>query len=555
MKMLQIFLNLTKFTALSCPPRRDIGFRYPVLLAIASTFLVALPGTAAEKIHLKYDALNLEISVKSLARYAKSGKADPELDAYLGLLPTKAKDNLRHLLVTAPSEGTNIEHVLNAPMGQAMLTEIGEIVQTSTEDNGSDALQKAITDIAKQPNGLTPINLMKSLETDVHINIERLVRLLNQRHALAKEAKSFLQDFSQRTARRSVEEFPMQFDHKSDLRQPGTQKVSIEPITATYSTRHFQTGQPRQRTVTADLYRPLDRSPAPVIVMSHGLGGSRKSDAFLAHHLTSHGFAVLMVQHPGSDRKQTQALFQGKSPHLFDINAFIDRPLDITAVLNNLETQNHARLQGRLDLQNVGVVGHSFGGYTALALAGAELNFAQLDHDCKTQSFLLNPSLLLQCRALKLPRKNYQLKDHRVKAILLTDPVNASIFGASGLQSINIPVLWSAGSADRVTPMALEHIHSFQALSTPHKYLSVTAGAHHNRSPISAAAPATQATVPTAMNDYLKATGLAFMQVHVRKDESYRPYLQNSYAQSISRAPFQLSLIRSNPVTAAIPQH
>ncbi len=48
-------------------------------------------------------------------------------------------------------------------------------------------------------------------------------------------------------------------------------------------------------------------------------------------------------------------------------------------------------------------MGQSFGAYTALALAGAKINFEQLKQDYLPQAQYLNPSLFLQCRALELP--------------------------------------------------------------------------------------------------------------------------------------------------------
>lgn len=336
-------------------------------------------------------------------------------------------------------------------------------------------------------------------------------------------------------------------DHLSDLRLMGKLGVLKETVTATYTPQNFSNRTRSQRQVTADLYRPnrTDDIPASVIVMSHGLGGNRDSHLRFAQHLASYGFAVAVMQHPGSDKEQSQALLQGRSPHLFEANAFIDRPSDVTHLLNELERRNQTDLKGHLNLQQVGVFGYSFGGYTALALAGAELDFAQIAQDCSTQSFLLNLSLLLQCRALELPRKAYQFRDSRVQAILIINPVNASVFGRPSLQQISIPVLWATGTEDVVTPLEIEHIPSFQALTTHHKYLGVVEGARHGSSPMSMAsvAPGETRSDSSVLDDYLNAVGLAFMQVHVQEDDMYRSYLQPAYAQSISHEPYQLNFM------------
>ncbi len=515
-------------------------------VAIASTLFLSLPTTAAEHIHFKYDDLDITFSVETLDTYAKLGHVEEELKGYIALLPTRAQADLRRLLQTPfPIEALELENVLKAPMGQMMLTEVGRIIQTQSGANGAMTLQTALNLAAKDSGGLTLISLMHHLQADVRVDLKQVFRLLEQRDVMRKQAHVLVQEMQ--PSRTTTEASWSKSDRLTDLRLAGKLGVLKETVTATYTPQHFSNEMRSQRQVTADLYRPnrTDDVPASVIVMSHGLGGNRDSHLHFAQHLASHGFAVVVVQHPGSDKEQSKALLQGRSPHLFDFNAFIDRPSDITHLLNELEKQNQTDSRGRLNLQQVGIFGHSFGGYTALALAGAEIDFAQVAQNCSTQSFLLNPSLLLQCRALELPRKAYQFRDPRVQAILIINPVNASVFGRPSLQQISIPVLWATGTEDVVTPLETEHIPSFQALTTHHKYLGVVEGARHGASPMSMAsvAPGETPSDSSVLDDYLNAVGLAFMQVHVQDDDMYRSYLQPAYAQSISREPYQLNFM------------
>lgn len=509
-----------------------------VLTAIASTLLLTFPTAAAEHIHFRYDDFNLAISVEALKTYAQSGQTDPDLEAYLALLPSKTQTNFRRFLTTPfQAETQQLAPVLNAPMGQMMLQEVGQVIQTPSGDNGSSHLKSALMMAEQDTVGLTPLNIVQHLKTDIQVDLKRVFQLLEQLAALKQKKNRFIQHLPPAIA-------TMPTPQSLDLSQRGKRSIAKERIAIAYHTQNLITGQPRQRRVSADLYLP-DRAAAPVIVMSHGLGGSRKGHAYFAQHLASHGFAVVAMQHPGSDQAQSQALHDGRSPYLVDVNTFVDRPLDITQMLNALERRDQG---GRLNLKQVGVFGYSLGGYTALALAGAKIDFAQLAHDCKTQSFLLNPSLLLQCRALELPHRDYRLQDHRVKALIVINPVNASIL-ASGLEQIEVPILWGIGSKDIVAPMALEHLDSFQSLTTAHKYLGVVNGAHHGSSPVGAV-PSPEASNATVLEDYLKAIGLAFLQVHVRDNAMYRTYLRPSYAESISREPYPLSVMTADDTSA-----
>ncbi|MEH2255310.1 alpha/beta hydrolase family protein [Nostoc sp.] len=81
-----------------------------------------------------------------------------------------------------------------------------------------------------------------------------------------------------------------------------------------------------------------------------------------------------------------QALLKGTSQQVFADTELIDRPLDVTFVLDQLEQRSKSDpwLQGKINGQQVGVIGQSFGGYTALVLAGARININQLQKNCKS---------------------------------------------------------------------------------------------------------------------------------------------------------------------------
>jgi predicted dienelactone hydrolase len=86
---------------------------------------------------------------------------------------------------------------------------------------------------------------------------------------------------------------------------------------------------------------------------------------------------------------------------------FVNRPLDIRFLLDELARKNAAELQGRLQMERVGVLGHySFGGYTALALAGATVDFNLVQQRCAPDAKLtmIDTAALLQCRVLELFR-------------------------------------------------------------------------------------------------------------------------------------------------------
>jgi predicted dienelactone hydrolase len=138
------------------------------------------------------------------------------------------------------------------------------------------------------------------------------------------------------------------------------------------------TDQKRNRQVPVKIYFPIrERGPYPIIIFSHGLGGDREGYGYLGEHWASHGYVSVHVQHLGSD----SAVWENKPldqimPRLRKAAANLDnaknRPLDISFAIDQLEQLNEhdPKLRHSLNLKKIGVAGHSFGAWTALAVAG-----------------------------------------------------------------------------------------------------------------------------------------------------------------------------------------
>jgi len=135
----------------------------------------------------------------------------------------------------------------------------------------------------------------------------------------------------------------------------------------------FQYGD---RTVPLKIHLP-DAERAPVLLLSHGLGGSREVGTYLGEHWAARGFVVVAMQHVGSDESVWKDLPPAERMAKLQSAAsgatFLDRTRDVPATLDQLEAWNAAEehfLHGRLDLDHVGLGGHSYGAVTTQALCG-----------------------------------------------------------------------------------------------------------------------------------------------------------------------------------------
>jgi predicted dienelactone hydrolase len=136
----------------------------------------------------------------------------------------------------------------------------------------------------------------------------------------------------------------------------------------------------RERALPIRVYLPATKQAAPVVLFSHGLGGSCQNNPYLGKHWSARGYAVVFVQHPGSDESVWRGQRPGQIPTAMKLAAslenFMLRVADIPAVLDQL-TRWHAEeahaLRGRLDLSRIGMSGHSFGAVTTQAVSGQSL--------------------------------------------------------------------------------------------------------------------------------------------------------------------------------------
>lgn len=132
----------------------------------------------------------------------------------------------------------------------------------------------------------------------------------------------------------------------------------------------------RGRAVPVKIYYPADlQAPAPLVVFSHGLGGTREGYEYLGRHWASYGYISLHIQHIGSDdavwRGQERPMQAIREAAIRPENA-VNRSRDVSFVLDEMIRLKKAPgpFQGCVDLDKVGLAGHSFGANTTLVAAG-----------------------------------------------------------------------------------------------------------------------------------------------------------------------------------------
>ena len=209
--------------------------------------------------------------------------------------------------------------------------------------------------------------------------------------------------------------------------------------------------------------RPERQANGRLVVISHGLWDSPSSFEGWARHLASHGYSVVLPEHPGSDSSQQRAMLSGKVPPPSPQELRL-RPLDVSAVI---------------DTRRVVVFGHSWGATTALQLAGAAPSSRRLRERCDN---LADPerniSWVLQCNFLTAA-DGPSLADPRVVAVAAVSPPISLLFDHNAARTMNARTLLISGSRDWVVPPGPEAIQRFRHPSEQGHQLVLAKGGDH----------------------------------------------------------------------------
>ncbi|MGK7894919.1 MAG: alpha/beta fold hydrolase, partial [Xenococcus sp. (in: cyanobacteria)] len=422
-------------------------------------------------------------------------------------------------------------------------------IYTHPERNGIYAIRSALILAAADSEGLTAINVMRHFPTsEIQLNSRLIFSLIKEVGNFLSYNESTIEAIAQQVNSETNSQQQLSFTQLPDLTAPGSYAV-------TKKTMSFQIQQVRQTRlgfsadykIQADIYQPENlRQPAPLVVLSHGFTSNRAHFNYLAEHLASYGYIVVVPEHIGSNSKFKEDFVQGKLSFAVSPIEFFNRPLDVTYLLNRIE--NAPEFQELINWEQVAVLGHSFGGNTALVLSGAPINLDRIIQVCQNQP-TLNVSELLQCRSRHLPPGNYDLQDTRIKAVVAVNPLTSSILGPESMGKIAVPTMLLGGSEDYITPFIEEQAHPFLWLTSENKYLGVMVGGTHNSSSspegVASLPEFLQGVRPDLAREYVKAIALAFFEVHLRNNADYQPYLSSAYAQSLSTEELPLHLVTS----------
>jgi len=276
---------------------------------------------------------------------------------------------------------------------------------------------------------------------------------------------------------------------------------------------------------TLDAYRdaPPVAGPWPLVAFSHGYGGIRWQSAFLTEHLARHGFVVVAPDHPHNT--------------LYDLDPTLtaevaaERPGDIVSSVDYVhEAVRDPRdaLVGMVASSAYGVVGHSFGAFTALVVGGGVLDPASgaawcAEHDPAGCDFFADLDTAVLAQAVP---------DPRASATVTLAPGGWYAFGDDGLQGVRAP-LELAGDADSDLPYDEEGRPTWEALGAPKRLLTLHGAGHWGFTDLCRFVPGLLDCSgasggfmePERVRTVTKTAVTASLEVQVAHDDRYQPFV------------------------------
>lgn len=527
--------------------RQKVSFLKGLLcsLSLACGWAVAMPASkAAETVTVQLGPFQQTIELSDIENYARTGKMPQELKVFASFLTPQVRGLLNQKLQISPAVVDKFfDEIVKTPQGKQLISSLGGVIPGSTTESLRDTVNLTL----RQVNGLSVLGFLRAYPSEnVTLDATKAVELTLAFNPANLQSQAFGALLERELAVKSDIVLPRNINPAA----PGSEAVQQQSLTLRDSRRN--------RTIPVDIYSSRRNTQSPLVVISHGFGANRQYLRYLAVHLASHGQTVAVLEHPGSNAVAVnRASGTADLAKLISASEFIDRPKDISFLIDELAFLNTqpGQLQGKFDSQNVTIIGHSLGGYTALALAGAELDLGALRKYCSNSLTIGEaPGDWLQCAATGLKDDFIQLRDKRIKSAIALNPLTGNLFGKRGLSSVNIPVLMLAGTEDALTP-ALKHQFAPFTQLRGNKYLLTAIGGTH----LSVSDPNYQASEATNivkerrgtqtsnLRELVNGVSLAFVKQQTTEAKIYQPFLSSTYARSLSTTQLPLRLVSELP--------
>ena len=416
---------------------------------------------AAEKINIKFEEMEIPLTIEQLSKLEKYKDDSTELIDWLkknGLI--KVFELSKYLKFPVfKEEGLN-RKVLRSWVGREILTELSKTILVPDDKNGIEIFN-TIEKLLEEKKEVSTLDIIKALPSEeISLDVDNLIFIISS----WKKELSVQQDLISKL--NNLEKTKQVFIQNNE-NNFSSELIKIKKyINVTH----------RTKPVEIELWKNhKDNGDKELIIFMPGLGGDIDNFKWIGNELSKRGWPILFIDHMGSNLKTFTDVIEGNEAIPGSKDFFLYRINDLDAVVN-------AHINGEFGLANDSYIlmGHSLGALIALLYEGQKPTdqLAEICDSALKDFALTNLSKLLQCQLIEItfPEKN---NSKSASAIIGFNSFGSLVWHEENSSGINIPTLLIGGTYDLITPLMNEQFKVFTALKNPLNRFLIIEGASH----------------------------------------------------------------------------
>jgi hypothetical protein len=321
-----------------------------ILMNAIAGMAISKPTEAAETVNFKFNIFEVDVSVDDLDTFSKTGELRGALDMAARYISPKDMASFRRILTERSDVPlVLLSRFLYTSQGERSLDILGNFITTGPNLSGNRAIRAAavLATVDKQ-KGLSLLNFLRKFPTsDIYFDIQEGLQTVGELNDLIQHTQKMVQMVNDEATKQAATNQTLTnqtaTNKTSSTQNPSTQLKNLRNK-GQFTWERYSLKAPaldNKYQIPFYLFIPnnshLDSELIPAIIISPGLMSNREPFLYLAEHLASYGFAVVLTISPNSSDEQLNKLIIGVANEIAPPQSFIERPHDITAVLNYLE--------------------------------------------------------------------------------------------------------------------------------------------------------------------------------------------------------------------------
>ena len=416
---------------------------------------------AAEKINIKFEEMEIPLTIEQLSKLEKYKDDSTELIDWLkknGFIKVFELSKLLEFPVFK-DDGFNRE-LLRSWIGRKILTELSETIILPNNNSGIE-IYNAIENLLEDKKEVSILDIIKSLPSkEISLDIDNLILIISSwKNELAMQQNLISKLNNLKKTGKVV--------LKNNINKLNPDFIKInKKIYASH----------RVKPLEIELWKSKKTNDEKeLIIFMPGLGGEINNFNWIGNELIKRGWPIVFIDHRGSNLKAFTEVFEGGESIPGSADFFLYRIKDLDAVLK-------AHRNGEFGLSNDSYIlmGHSLGALIALLYEGSKPT-DELEERCDSalnDFAVTNLSKLLQCQLSEITFSE-KINPEKASAIIGFNSFGSLLWPKENSSGIKIPTLLIGGTYDLITPLMNEQFKVFTALNNPSNRFLIIEGASH----------------------------------------------------------------------------